>query len=1126
MKKVLFTSILLLSLVSFGGNVYAQDATGGDNTEATTPSTTQPSVTFKTDGNTLTISGQGDLTNYKAIDESARVFTDKAVGFVFTDAAGKNQVTAGQTYNAGNTYYQAKYDYNKVCDEPTAWQNGFGQVTSNNQWKADKIENLYVCYFNNWGDKNSINLEGKVSSTSTPSFDKLKSNTDSYTEYNSMSCYVICKGEVPAGSVTFEELEAKNIKLISLEDLKKDYVISDVKYQVNSTLFLSKDGGNTYTALEAGKEYSWSLGDVFYKGTATYSQIDNNEAFFGDNGTNPEYIKADNTEISFKELLSRKVLEGVKVTTNGKTEENDVAAVYTTVKFENNGFDPLYIDADVVRSILYPAYKENYTAANVTTTKIDLGEATLKDLDATLFLPSSSADAGETYFAQRLKVNDVVFPKTKLTSVYSESSKKNEEKMVLPANLLAHVANQIKSITIPEGYERIADNAFSNNGTLTNVNLPKGLTLIGEKAFYRCTNLTEIELNEGLENIGTEAFESCKFKSLKFPSSLKIINDGAFYNVYATNLKLNAGLEFIGNSAFGLGSKVNKDDVETVIEIPASVKYIGPAAFDFRTYQDVYFYGEKAPLMPLGNSKYNTQSTNVTAFYAESLMGFGGFDKGSNRKEGELKDNAGEGYANRENYKKSTGAYFCILHFPKGLTTDQQAAYSDVNREYKTVEEGKTFHYGKTDTNPDTYYTAGQEQEPLTWYNSEQPASKTLDYGFQDTYLGRQYVWPSQEAWLRSYIVSSNGYNWNGVDEYRPELTKKELETLEYAGYHKAEVTDVEKGEYTLDDLQKIAHLGTRQFVLANADVNVDKEENKEPEYPISLETGKWWTLCVPFNMTKKQVLETFGEDTQLCLFSEVERHTGNGHNSIVLKFTQDVLNHSTTDSDGKKCKGEDGKWPKPGQLESGTENDEVVVWAHESYMIKPMKGVNSDKEPTFVVKNYTPVVGNPLPTVVEAQVVKDPLQEADYSNEYRFIGNYLGSTDEKPVVIPQYSYIYAKTGSDPTYKFRFYTGTKATWSPNKSIVQSHDRQGGYLDYKNFFGSDNSALPQSAKQASIFGEEDFGETTGIDNVTIIAGSDVLTPIFTLDGKMVSTNGSVDGLAKGVYVKAGKKFVVK
>ena len=31
MKKVLFTSILLLSAVSFGGNIYAHDTAGGNN---------------------------------------------------------------------------------------------------------------------------------------------------------------------------------------------------------------------------------------------------------------------------------------------------------------------------------------------------------------------------------------------------------------------------------------------------------------------------------------------------------------------------------------------------------------------------------------------------------------------------------------------------------------------------------------------------------------------------------------------------------------------------------------------------------------------------------------------------------------------------------------------------------------------------------------------------------------------------------------------------------------------------------------------------------------------------------------------------------------------------------------
>lgn len=1096
MKKVLFTSILLLSAVSFGGNIYAQDAAGGNDTKVTARSAAKPLVTFTADGNTLTISGHGDLTSYTTTDWSAKVFTDKAVGFVFTDDKGNTKVAAGDSYNAGKTYYHADYKHTKVWeDEPVGWNTYFGEVTSKKEWKEDKIANLYHGYID-WQGK--VVLDYKVSSSS--SMDNFNTAIDA-TKYPDKSQYFISTDDVNLNDpIGVDELDSKGVSFVSFSELN-EYANSDVTYQVKDVkLFLSTDGGKTFKGLTSGINYKWTSGDVFYQGTASYAEIENNEDFFGEKHS--DYIQADNKTLSFNELLLRKITEGS----------------YEKVVFENKSSESCLIDATTIQNILFPNSGENTVIK-----ELDLGQATLNNLSATHF-----GRTGDLANCKSLET--LTLPLTNKTMVKSEKTNADVEKMVVPTNVIpegyGYTGHHLKTIHVPEGYDRVGDEAFKGRNTITNVTLPTSLQLIGASAFENCTGLTSIVLNEGLENIGEKAFASCKLKDLKFPSTLKIINDGAFYNVYVTNLKLNAGLEFIGNSAFALARKVDKDAVENVVEIPASVKYIGPAAFDFRTYQDVYFYGEKAPLMPLGDSKYNTQGTNVTAFYAESLMGLGGFDKGSNRKEGELKDNAGEGYANRENYKKSSGAYFCILHFPKGLTPTQQAAYSDTTRVYKTVEEGKTFHYGKTDTNPDTYYTAGQEQEPLKWYNSEQPASKTLDYGFQDTYLGRQYVWPSQEAWLRSYIVSSNGYNWNGVTPYRPELTADDLATLAYAGYNQADVTDVEKGEYTLDDLQKIAHLGTRQFVLANADVNVDKEEDKEPEYPISLETGKWWTLCVPFNMTKKQVLETFGEDTQLCLFSEVERHTGNGHNSIVLKFTQDVLNHSTTDSDGNKYKGEDGKWLPIDDDDIVKNDDEVVVWAHESYMIKPMKGKNSDKEPTFVVKNYTPVVGNPLPTVVEAQVVKDPLQEADYSNEYRFIGNYLGSTDEKPVVIPQYSYIYAKTGSDPTYKFRFYTGTKATWSPNKSIVQSHDRQGGYRDYKNFFGSDKSTLPQSAKQASIFGEEDFGETTGIDNVTIIAGSDVLTPIFTLDGKMVSVNGSVEGLAKGVYVKAGKKFVVK
>ena len=696
--------------------------------------------------------------------------------------------------------------------------------------------------------------------------------------------------------------------------------------------------------------------------------------------------------------------------------------------------------------------------------------------------------------------------------------------MVLPSKALGKMSgNTIQNVVIPEGYERLGKEAFDGCSHVKNFTFPNSLQVIGDRAFYSCNDLSEIKFNEGLENIGKEAFMGNSLVSVKFPSTLRIINDAAFATAskdpHITNIKLNAGLKYIGNSAFAL----ENDESEGVLEIPASVRYIGPFAFNFRQYQDVYFYGETAPLMPLGLSSYKKEWGEGTGFSEHTLDGNSGFQPLA--KSG-LGDDINTGYANRENYKNGK-AYFCIMHYPKSLSDKDRSTYTDIKRQYKTDPDKNQFHKDDVD-GPDGTKGAdivGQEQGEIMFGHCT--AGKRVNWGYQDTYLGEQYIWPSQVQFTRAYATASNGLCWDGVTKYPADddiesyLTEDDIATLEYAGY---KIGNGE-GEYSKADLAKLAHIGTRQFVLANADSNVDKDEEKEPEYNIVMKPGQWWTLCVPFNMTRKQVLDTFGADTQLYFFYQVERHTTNGKNSILLKFTKDALNYSSTDDEGNKMKGEDGKWLYE-QMEPIVGDDKVVIWAHESYMIKPMNGQDSDKDATFVVKNYAPVVGNPLPTIVDA-IGTDQLQNDDYSKEYRFVGNYLGSTDNNKVVIPQYSYVYGKTTKDPTYKFRFYTGKTSVWKPNKSLVQSQDRQGGLRDYTNFFGADKSStLPTSAKQASIFGEENFGETTGIDDVTIIAGNEVLTPIFTLDGKMVSANGSVDGLAKGVYVKAGKKFVVK
>ena len=925
-----------------------------------------------------------------------------------------------------------------------------------------------------------------------------------------------------------------------ITSLYPDYVSADVAYSWNEDkiggLFYTTDWGNTWKAVQSsdkvdlgnrwedgneyskysttedksgrilmadfkkGNYYTTSLTNVTFKSDkidnlyvvsdnkyvklaadAKYKDTESYYYFLGNWSQYREINEADLIRMGYLEHPTETLAEMLKYKL---TKSN----TFETIKFVNTGTGAMTIDKDIVKAILYPS-----ATANSVLTTLDLGAATCKDFSKETF----AANGAQGYSALET-----------LTLPLNESKE-------TPAQVVFYLQGQnfkLTHVIVPEGYGKIGANTFYTGGgvtLLTNVTLPNSLTEIGEKAFLYAGKLASIELGANLTYIGKEAFVGTGLTSISFPENLDKIDDGAFYGLNITNLVFNEKLRFIGNSAFALPS----EQTETVLMIPASVKYIGPFAFNFRQYQDVYFQGTKAPLMPVGKAIFHSNWGEGTAFSAHTLMGNSGFDPSS----GNLRDDAkGEGFANRENYKNGR-VYFCIMHYPSSTSDEDAKDFTDTSRTYETCPEGGTWDYANT---PLAVGKEGADPEFKTGMSNAPYIGTKVDYGYQDTYLGRQYIWPSQSQWVRSYIVNSYGYNWDGVTKYRSNLTEEDYATLKEAGF----VVGTGEGQYTEDELCKIAHMGTRRFVLVNGD------SKSTPEYKITMKPGQWWTLCVPFNMTKKQVLDTFGADTQLCLFNKVTRDLGvNGKNKIVLYFTQDVLKHSTKNADGTKMKDANGMWSADiATAQDNVADDDVVLWAHESYMIKPYNGEQSNQDAVFVVKNYEAVEGNPLPTVVQSATTVQSRQASE-TKEYRFVGNYLGNENARAtkVTIPQYSYVYANTRSDPVYKFRFYTGNTSTWKPNKSLVQTNDRNGGRDDYNNFFGIDKSTpLPAGSKQASVFGGENFDETTGIEDVTIVAGTDTLTPVFNLEGKMVSSNGDAAGLPAGIYVKNGQKFMVK
>ena len=954
--------------------------------------------------------------------------------------------------------------------------------------------------------------------------------------YNNNNNQQVSATTVYDDNVTYSAMYPREIT-----SLYPEYVSADVAYSWNEDkiggLFYTTDWGNTWKAVQSSDkvdlEDSWEDGNEYSKYSTTedksgrilmadfkkgnyYTTSLTNVTFKSDKIDNL-YVVSDNKYVklaadaiykatesyyyySLEDWNLYRIINEADLIRMGYLEHPTETLAemlkykltksntFETIKFVNVGTGAMTIDKDIVKAILYPS-----ATANSVLTTLDLGAATCKDFSKETF----AADGANGTLAL-----------TNLTLPLNESKE-------TPAQVVFYLQGQnfkLTHVIVPEGYGKIGANTFDTGGgvtLLTNVTLPNSLTEIGEKAFLYAGKLASIELGANLTYIGKEAFVGTGLTSISFPENLDKIDDGAFCGLNITNLVFNEKLRFIGNSAFALTS----EQTETVLMIPASVKYIGPFAFNFRQYQDVYFQGTKAPLMPVGKAIFYSNWGEGTAFSAHTLMGNSGFDPSSDN----LRDDAkGEGFANRENYKNGR-VYFCIMHYPSSTSDEDAKDFTDTSRTYETCPKGGTWDYANT---PLAVGQEGADPEFKKGMSNAPYIGTKVDYGYQDTYLGRQYIWPSQSQWVRSYIVNSYGYNWDGVTKYRSNLTEEDYATLKEAGF----VVGTGEGQYTEDELCKIAHMGTRRFVLVNDDSKLT------PEYKITMKPGQWWTLCVPFNMTKKQVLDTFGAGTQLCLFNKVTRDLGvNGKNKIVLYFTQDVLNHSTKNADGTKMKDANGMWSE--NIAAATDNvaeDDVVLWAHESYMIKPYNGEQSDQDPVFVVKNYEAVEGNPLPTVVQSTTTVQSRQASE-TKEYRFVGNYLGNENARAtkVTIPQYSYVYANTNSDPVYKFRFYTGNTSTWKPNKSLVQTNDRNGGMDDYNNFFGIDKSTpLPAGSKQASVFGGENFGETTGIEDVTIVAGTDTLTPVFNLEGKMVSANGDAAGLPAGIYVKNGQKFMVK
>lgn len=272
-----------------------------------------------------------------------------------------------------------------------------------------------------------------------------------------------------------------------------------------------------------------------------------------------------------------------------------------------------------------------------------------------------------------------------------------------------------------------------------------------------------------------------------------------------------------------------------------------------------------------------------------------------------------------------------------------------------------------------------------------------------------------------------------------------------------------EVGEYTV---QHGDYAGWKNFALVGENKEDDTwDDNKRVD-------GKWYTMCLPFDMTAQQLKSAYGSKVEVVEFSDVEVVTKPNNDKIVtLKFKQPV----------------------------------TETKAHHPYMIHPSlhKGTQTGVKTTIVgIKKQEEKQES-----LDAQKV---VKTAD-GVTYTFIGNY-----DKDKHLQQFSYYYYSGNDETQYKNGFYKWIKSgsgTWTPYTACV--------------LMDKDNGA--NAKPSISYYLESIDGQTTAIDTLPVMPAVHNMQQgkVYTITGQLVQQGIiNLKALPQGVYIVNGKKYIVR
>ena len=137
--------------------------------------------------------------------------------------------------------------------------------------------------------------------------------------------------------------------------------------------------------------------------------------------------------------------------------------------------------------------------------------------------------------------------------------------------------NAITLFCIPDGVEKISDQAFHGCINLTDIRISNSVTSIGWYAFAECSNLANINLPDNIQSIGYDAFRNTAYFNDKTNWDGECLYNNNFLiksnSTISGNYIIPDGIKIIAGGAFSDCVRL------TSVTIPDSVQYIGSDAF-------------------------------------------------------------------------------------------------------------------------------------------------------------------------------------------------------------------------------------------------------------------------------------------------------------------------------------------------------------------------------------------------------------------------------------------------------------------------------------------------------------------------------------------------------------------